>query len=163
METVQYLNRDKSKLTIEDIREIHEILTNKNKETKNKKYLHDLLEKSEIILPENPTMVRNPEVERRCQLLLKEQLNEEYRRITSDVSCCQYIKSETLAYQMKEMNQYIWGTIQVFVSSVAGFCFGFFGIGIMVETTDSGKLLMGLLCSFITFIADMYFLIRKIK
>ncbi|XP_038615411.1 transmembrane protein 199 isoform X2 [Tachyglossus aculeatus] len=50
-------------------------------------YLHELLEGSEIYLPEVAKPPRNPELVARLERIKARLANEEYRRITQNVSC----------------------------------------------------------------------------
>lgn len=65
-------------------------------------YLHELLEGSDILLPENEVIKRNPQLEARCVRLRKEQSNRVYRSMTKNVDNVRVKQpEETIAYQCK--------------------------------------------------------------
>lgn len=63
-------------------------------------YLNDMLQTSQLVLPENEVIKRNPELEARCQKLREEQQNLEYRKMTKNVDAVlQHYPEDTVAYQ----------------------------------------------------------------
>lgn len=63
-------------------------------------YLHELVEGSQLILPANEIVERNPELEARCQRLKLEQEEYKYRQMTKNVDCARtYEPEETISYQ----------------------------------------------------------------
>lgn len=63
-------------------------------------YLHELVEGSQLILPANEVVERNPELEARCQRLKLEQDEQQYRQMTKNVDCARTSEpEETIAYQ----------------------------------------------------------------
>lgn len=65
-------------------------------------YLHELLDISELILPRNEVVERNPVLEARIQRLQKEQEDREYRAMTRNVNMSKkFVVEDTLAYQSK--------------------------------------------------------------
>lgn len=63
-------------------------------------YLHELVEGSQLILPANELVERNPELEARCQRLKLEQDEYKYRQMTKNVDCARtYEPQETISYQ----------------------------------------------------------------
>lgn len=131
----------------------------------NKIFLHELLEGSEILLPENPKIQRNPQLEKRCQELKIKQENARYKSMTKSVdNSRRQLPEDTVAYQMKEMNKQIIAIFQFIVSVLAGFAFGFIGIEILVGTLDFGfRLLLGIMFGLIVALAELYFLAKKLN
>lgn len=71
-------------------------------------YLHELVEGSQLILPANEIVERNPELEARCQRLKLEQDDYKYRQMTKNVDCSRtYEPEETISYQGKHCITYI--------------------------------------------------------
>lgn len=88
-------------LSLQDLHWIYGHI-NKNKDSKNKVYLHELIEGSEIILPKNQEIPRNPELENRCKKLRAQQQNKDYHDMTKNVdNVRKKYPEDTLAYQSK--------------------------------------------------------------
>lgn len=85
-------------------------------------YLHELVEGSQLILPANEIVERNPELEARCQRLKLEQDEYKYRQMTKNVDCARtYEPEETISYQGMHCNHIesltpVWPTL-IFLSS----------------------------------------------
>lgn len=63
-------------------------------------YLHELFEGSDVILPENETIKRNPVLEARCVKLRRDQMNRDYRSMTKNVDNVRVRHpEETISYQ----------------------------------------------------------------
>lgn len=87
-------------LTIPDLKWLYDHCVAENKKNSEKVYLHELMEGSEMILPPNEQIPRNPEVEKRCEKLRIEQENERYRNMTKNVdSVRKRLPEDTLGYQ----------------------------------------------------------------
>lgn len=68
-------------------------------------YLHELVEGSQLILPANEIVERNPELEARCQRLKLEQDEYQYRQMTKNVDCARaHEPNETISYQGMYIN-----------------------------------------------------------
>ncbi|CAH0554428.1 unnamed protein product [Brassicogethes aeneus] len=146
----------KALLYVEDLIKIEEKL----KISKERVFLHELLENSIINLPENPEIKRNSELEKRCNILRANLLNMEYKNMMN----IEDIREKTLSEELKEINQYILGAVQVFLSLITGFVFGYYGINLIIGYLEQEtKLLLGLVCSSVIFVAEMYFFIKKVR
>jgi len=128
-------------------------------------YLHELLEGSDILLPENEVIKRNPQLEARCVRLRKEQSNRVYRSMTKNVDNVRVKQpEETIAYQLKGMNRQLIAIGQFVLSVGAGFLFGFTGVELMIGSLDFGfRLLLGVMCALIIALAEIYFLAKKLN
>lgn len=88
-------------LSLQDLHWIYGHIIN-SKDSKSKVYLHELIEGSEIILPENQEVPRNPELENRCKKLRAQQENKDYHDMTKNVdNVRKKYPEDTLAYQSK--------------------------------------------------------------
>lgn len=65
---------------------------------------------------------------------------------------------------MKLINRQLIAVLQFIFSVAAGFAFGFIGIELMVGDLDFGfRLLLGVICSLIIALAEIYFLAKKLN
>uniref|UniRef100_A0A6B2E7H1 Putative endoplasmic reticulum-based factor for assembly of v-atpase n=1 Tax=Phlebotomus kandelakii TaxID=1109342 RepID=A0A6B2E7H1_9DIPT len=152
-------------LTVKDIKWINKILQEKRKSSGDPPYLHELLETSSILLPENPTIQRSPELEKRCETLRKEQENRTYRKMTRNVENYRaHPYEDSIAYQIKQINKQLIAVAQFIFSVIAGFMFGFLGIQLIVGNLDFGfRLLLGIMFALIIALAEIYFLAKKLN
>lgn len=152
-------------LTLTDLKFLHQILSEKRQKSEDTPYLHELLETSKIILPQNKLIPRNPELEARCKRLREEQQNREYRSMTKDVdSVRRHMPEDTIAYQLKSMNSQMIAVAQFIFSVVAGFAFGFIGVELIVGGLEFGfRLLLGIICALTIALAEIYFLAKKLN
>jgi len=152
-------------LTLTDLKFLNKILSEKRKTCEQTPYLHELLENSKIILPQNEVIPRNPELEARCKKLREEQQNREYRSMTKDVdSVRRHLPEDTIAYQLKSMNSQMIAVAQFIFSVVAGFAFGFLGVELIVGGLEFGfRLLLGIICALTIALAEIYFLAKKLN
>lgn len=90
----------KLQLNLNDLKWIHQHLANKRPTDESVGYLHDMIAGSQLILPKNLLVERNPELEARCQRLKREQEEQSYRMMTKNVDCSRaHIPEDTIAYQ----------------------------------------------------------------
>lgn len=90
----------KLQLNLTDLRWLHQHLNDARKNNETIEYLHELLEGSQLILPKNVMVERNPELEARCQRLKREQEEQTYRMMTKNVDCVRtHAPEDTIAYQ----------------------------------------------------------------
>lgn len=65
---------------------------------------------------------------------------------------------------MKQINRQLIAIGQFIVSVAAGFAFGFIGIELIVGQLDFGfRLLLGIICSLVIALAELYFLAKKLN
>lgn len=96
--------KELSKLTLNlsDLKWLHQYLLKERKTDSSISYLHELIEGSQLVLPSNEYIERNPELEERCQRLKREQEDQRYRLMTKNVDCSRsYEPEETISYQGK--------------------------------------------------------------
>lgn len=87
-------------LNLNDLKWLHAYLNTKRKSDAAVGYLHEALEGSKLILPQNEIIERNPELEARCKRLRREQEDREYSNMTRNVDCSrQHLPDETISYQ----------------------------------------------------------------
>ncbi|XP_034664683.1 transmembrane protein 199 [Drosophila subobscura] len=127
-------------------------------------FLFELIESSDLVLPENEMKPRNPELEARCERLRAEQHNREYHKMTKNVDAgLKHYPEDTIAYQIKSLNKQIIAVLQFVFSVAAGFTFGFFGVNLMVGPLPFGfRILLGVIVALIIALAEMYFLAKKL-
>ncbi|XP_077296218.1 vacuolar ATPase assembly protein VMA12 [Arctopsyche grandis] len=128
-------------------------------------YLHELFEGSDIIMPENETIKRNPVLEARCVKLRRDQMNRDYRSMTKNVDNVRVKHpEETISYQIKNLNKQLVAVGQFIISLGAGFLFGFLGVELMIGHLDFGfRLLLGVMCALVIALAEIYFLAKKLN
>lgn len=103
--------RSKLKLNLNDLRWINRYLSEQRKIDGNAGYLHELLEGSKLVLPQNEIIERNPELEARCQRLKREQDERSYKTMTKNVDCSRtHAPDDTISYQSEwiETKPIIW-------------------------------------------------------
>lgn len=93
---------DDNLLCLNDICWLYDKLKKQTEGTMEKIYFHELFEGSQLVLPENAPIERNPELERRCKMLREQQENREYKAMTKNVdNVRQKFPEDTIAYQSK--------------------------------------------------------------
>lgn len=127
-------------------------------------YLHELLDVSQLILPRNEVVERNPVLEARIKILQKEQEEREYKAMTRNVDMTKkFAVEDTLAYQMNMMNRHLIAVGQFLLSVAAGFAFGFLGVELIIGDLEFGfRLLLGIICALIVALAEFYFLAKHL-
>lgn len=91
-----------SKLTLNlnDLKWLHRYLLEKRKSDPTTCYLHELIDESQLILPKNELIPRNPVLEERIQRLKRQQDERNYRAMTKNVDCTRSnIPEDTIAFQ----------------------------------------------------------------
>ncbi|XP_049883782.1 uncharacterized protein LOC126379163 [Pectinophora gossypiella] len=128
-------------------------------------YLHELFEGSDIEMPKNKVIKRNPILEARCVKLRAQQEAREYRKMTKGVDNVRMrFPEDSISYQLKQLNRQLIAIGQFIISIFAGFLFGFKGVEWLVGTLDFGfKLLLGVMCALIIALAEIYFLAKKLN
>lgn len=107
-------NTDKL-LTLQDLHWLYGYINKKNENNETKVYLHELIEGSEIILPKNQEIPRNPELESRCKKLRAQQQNKNYHDMTKNVdNIRKKYPEDTLAFQSKCKTIYLLKEYKIF-------------------------------------------------
>lgn len=89
-------------LNLDDLYWVHDYIKRHNETSETPVYFHELFEGSEVILPKNVEVERNPELEKRCQLLKNQQQNRVYQKMTKNVdNMRQKHPEDTISYQCK--------------------------------------------------------------
>lgn len=89
-------------LNLNDLKWLNKYLGERRTDNDESVYLHELIGHSDVILPQNEYVERNPELEKRCQKLKREQEEQSYRAMTRNVDLRQqHIPSDTISYQRK--------------------------------------------------------------
>lgn len=69
-----------------------------------------------------------------------------------------------LSFTVKQINRQLIAVAQFIFSVLAGFAFGFIGIELLIGDLDFGfRLLLGIICSLIIALAEIYFLAKKLN
>lgn len=62
------------------------------------------------------------------------------------------------------MNRHLIAVFQFILSVLAGFAFGFIGVELIIGNLDFGfRLLLGIICSLIIALAELYFLAKRLN
>ncbi|CAB0014408.1 unnamed protein product [Nesidiocoris tenuis] len=127
-------------------------------------WLHELLSTAELELPQPYVPPRNPVLEARCQRLRAQIAEQEYKKMTKNVDNSRvHHPEDTIQYQLNIINRQLIAVFQFVVSVATGFTFGFYGIQLMTGDLDFGfRLLLGVICSLIIALAEIYFLAKKL-
>nr|XP_022911600.1 transmembrane protein 199-like [Onthophagus taurus] len=159
------VKNDGKLLNMEDIHWLYEKIQEHNKKHDNKIYLHELLETSQIVLPRNNFIPRNPDLEKRCNMLKIQQENMRYKSMTKNVDSVRNCHpDDSIAFQVKQLNRQLIAVTQVMFSVLAGFAFGFIGLEYMLGNLHLGfRLLLGIICALVIALAELYFLAKKLN
>ena len=77
----------------------------KNEMGKNLPYLHKLIKGSDVILPKNEVVQRNPDLVKRIEKLKKEQEEREYKAMTQNVNLDKkHFPEDSVSYQSKNLS-----------------------------------------------------------
>lgn len=142
------------------VRELHEILREKDSPV----YLHELLEGSEIHLPAVEIPKRNPELVARLEKIKAKLANEEYQRITKNISC-QAGKRGTLADLSREVRPVKTIVITVFnffVTIAAAFACTYIGSQYLF-TDAAARVLASVIVASLVGLAELYVLVRAME
>ncbi|XP_057329433.1 transmembrane protein 199 [Microplitis mediator] len=152
-------------LKVDDIKWLNNYLIEYRKKSDSKVYLHELLDGTNIDLPQPKVTPRNPVLEARIKKLTAQQNNRDYEAMTKEVDPIKKRHPEdTIAFQMKEINRQLIAILQFVTTVIAAFAFGFIGIELIVGNLDFGfRLLLGIICGLIVALADIYFLAKKLN
>lgn len=126
-------------------------------------YLHELMEGSDLVLPENIPEPRNAELEARCQKLRAQMENRQYKDMVKNVDRSQH-DYFTAGKDVKEMNRQLVSVFNFLITVGGAFAFGYKA----TEYTFTGysnvfglQLIAGLTFATVVFFADLYFLLKE--
>nr|CAH7758076.1 unnamed protein product [Callosobruchus chinensis] len=157
---------DKGKLlSLKDINNLYKSILKENKVQDKKIYLHELLEGSQIILPQNKLVPRSKTLQQRCKQLNEKENNRIYNEMTKNVESAKKCHpDDSIKNQLDQMNKTLIIIFQFILSLAAGFLFGFTGIELITRSLDLGiKLILGIICASTIALADLYFLAKKLQ
>ncbi|OWF55122.1 transmembrane protein 199-like [Mizuhopecten yessoensis] len=155
--------KDQNSISFRVIRDIH----SRNKLAGHKqRYLHEVLQDSDICLPCVKLPPRNPELEARIQKLKAEQDNKRYREMTRNVDKSQKnsVDKMNIGAEVKAMNSQIWSVVNFAVTVGGAFAFGYKATEIALGGSKHAmvaQMIMGLIFGTIVFFADLYFLLKE--
>ncbi|XP_073421806.1 transmembrane protein 199 [Dendrobates tinctorius] len=142
------------------LRELHSLLRERGSSI----YLHELLEGSEIHLPEVKLPERNPELVARLEKIKAKLANEEYKRITKNVTF-QSNQQGTLAdlgRQVRPLKTIIITIFNFLVTIVAAFACTYIGTQ-YVFTESAARVLSSVIVASLVGLAELYVLVRTME
>ncbi|XP_063002843.1 transmembrane protein 199 [Elgaria multicarinata webbii] len=128
-------------------------------------YLHELLEGSEIFLPEVKKPPRNPELEARLEKIKAKLANEEYKKITRNINCQELNRYGTLADLGRQVRstKALYVTIFNFIVTVgAAFACTFLGSQ-YVFTDMAPRVLSAVIVASVVGLAELYVMVRTME
>ncbi|XP_048823158.1 transmembrane protein 199 [Lagopus muta] len=127
-------------------------------------FLYELLRDSDIALPEVPVQPRNPELVARLEQIKAKLANEEYRRMTRNVTR-QDMNHGTLAEfgrQVRSVKAVVVTIFNFFVTVVAAFACTYLGSQyLFVET--AARVLSAVIVASVVGLAELYVMVRTIE
>uniref|UniRef100_G1LEM0 Sterile alpha and TIR motif containing 1 n=2 Tax=Ailuropoda melanoleuca TaxID=9646 RepID=G1LEM0_AILME len=143
------------------IRDLHQYL----RERGSTLYLHELLEGSEIYLPEVVKPPRNPELVARLEKIKIQLANEEYKRITYNVTCKDSRHGGTLSDLGKQVRSVKALVITIFnfiVTVAAAFVCTYLGSQ-YIFTEMASRVLAALIVASVVGLAELYVMVRAME
>uniref|UniRef100_A0A8C3W511 Transmembrane protein 199 n=1 Tax=Catagonus wagneri TaxID=51154 RepID=A0A8C3W511_9CETA len=143
------------------IRELHQYL----RERDSTLYLHELLEGSEIYLPEVVKPPRDPELVARLEKIKIQLANEEYKRITRNVTCQDSRHGGTLSDLGKQVRSVKAVVITIFnfiVTVAAAFVCTYLGSQ-YIFTEMTSRVLAALIVASVVGLAELYVMVRVME
>ncbi|XP_024420577.1 transmembrane protein 199 isoform X1 [Desmodus rotundus] len=143
------------------IRDLHQYL----RERDSVLYLHELLEGSEIYLPEVVKPPRNPELVARLEKIKIQLANEEYKQITRNVTCQDLRHGGILSDLGKEVRSMKALVITIFnfiVTVAAAFVCTYLGSQ-YVFTEMASRVLAALIVASVVGLAELYVMVRAME
>uniref|UniRef100_A0A8D0L5F1 Transmembrane protein 199 n=1 Tax=Sphenodon punctatus TaxID=8508 RepID=A0A8D0L5F1_SPHPU len=128
-------------------------------------YLHELLEGSEIYLPEVVKPSRNPELVARLEKIKAKLANEEYRRITKNINCQELNRCGTLADLGKQVRSVKALVITIFnfiVTVAAAFTCTYLGSQYLFTET-AARVLSAVIVASVVGLAELYVMVRTVE
>ncbi|XP_001368624.1 transmembrane protein 199 [Monodelphis domestica] len=128
-------------------------------------FLHELLEGSEIYLPKIVKPPRNPELVARLEKIKVQLANEEYSRITRNVSCQASKQSGTLAglgQQVRSAKALVINIFNFFVTVAAAFTCTYLGSQ-YIFSEMTGRVLAAVIVASVVGLAELYIMVRAME
>ncbi|XP_027718125.1 transmembrane protein 199 [Vombatus ursinus] len=143
------------------LRELHEHL----REQGSSVFLHELLEGSEIYLPEVVRPPRNPELVARLERIKVQLANEEYSRITRNVSCQAARRDGTLAdfgRQVRSVKAVVISIFNFIVTVAAAFTCTYVGSQ-YIFSEMAARVLAAVIVASVVGLAELYIMVRAME
>ncbi|XP_048221543.1 transmembrane protein 199 isoform X1 [Perognathus longimembris pacificus] len=143
------------------IRDLHKHL----RERDSTLYLHELLEGSEIYLPEVVKPPRNPELVARLEKIKIQLANEEYKRITRNVTCqdSRYVGTlSDLGKQVRTVKSLVITIFNFIVTVAAAFVCTYLGSQ-YIFTEMASRVLAALIVASVVGLAELYVMVRVME
>ncbi|KAM4702373.1 transmembrane protein 199 [Discoglossus pictus] len=142
------------------LRELHQVLRDKGSPV----YVHELLEGSEIYNPEVKLPERNPELVARLEKIKAKLANEEYKRITKNISCEGGPNGSLadLSKQVQPLKKIIITVFNFFVTVAAAFACTYIGSQYLFTDAAARVLSAVIVASFVG-LAELYVLVRTME
>ncbi|XP_007530776.1 transmembrane protein 199 isoform X1 [Erinaceus europaeus] len=143
------------------IRDLHQYL----RESGSALYLHELLQGSEIYLPEVVKPPRNPELVARLEKIKIQLANEEYKRITRNVTCQDSRHGAALSELGKQVRSVKTLVITIFnfiVTVAAAFICTYLGSQ-YIFTEMPSRILAALIVASVVGLAELYVMVRVME
>ncbi|XP_051848300.1 transmembrane protein 199 [Antechinus flavipes] len=128
-------------------------------------FLHELLEGSEIYLPEVVRPPRNPELVARLERIKAQLANEEYKRITRNVSCQALRQEGNLAdfgRQVRSVKAVIITIFNFIVTVAAAFACTFLGSQYIFSELTA-RVLAAVIVASVVGLAELYIMVRAME
>ncbi|XP_033027486.1 transmembrane protein 199 [Lacerta agilis] len=155
------LAEEEPRLSFHLVRKLHRAL----REAGSQVYLHELLEGSEIFLPEEKKPPRNPELVARLEKIKAKLANEEYKKITRNINCQELNRYGTLAdlgRQVRSTKALVVAVVNFLVTVGATFACTYLGSQyIFVEMAP--RVLSAVVVASIVGLAELYVMVRNLE
>uniref|UniRef100_G3WH79 Transmembrane protein 199 n=1 Tax=Sarcophilus harrisii TaxID=9305 RepID=G3WH79_SARHA len=128
-------------------------------------FLHELLEGSEIYLPEVVRPPRNPELVARLERIKAQLANEEYKRITRNVSCQALRQEGSLAdfgRQVRSVKAVVITIFNFIVTVAAAFACTFLGSQYIFSELTA-RVLAAVIVASVVGLAELYIMVRAME
>ncbi|NXE52141.1 TM199 protein, partial [Casuarius casuarius] len=130
-------------------------------------YLHELLEGSEIALPEVPVPPRNPELVARLERIKARLANEEYRRMTRNVTGQQLLafpKNHCLSpfSTVRSVKAVVITILNFIVTVAAAFACTYLGSQYVFAET-AARILSAVIVASVVGLAELYVMVRTLE
>ncbi|XP_068945930.1 transmembrane protein 199 [Petaurus breviceps papuanus] len=143
------------------LRELHEHL----REQGSPLFLHELLEGSEIYLPEVVRPPRNPELVARLERIKVQLANEEYQRMTRNVSCQAPRRHGTLAdfgRQVRSVKAVVISIFNFIITVAAAFTCTYLGSQ-YIFSEMAARVLAAVIVASVVGLAELYIMVRAME
>ncbi|KAI0214660.1 transmembrane protein 199 [Lamellibrachia satsuma] len=125
-------------------------------------YLHELLEGSDVELPQLPVIQRDPAYEETLQRLRAQQANIQYAAMTHNIDSQRIKEPSTMGQEIRSVNQKLIAMFNFVLTVIGSFVFAYKATEYSLQKPSFElQLCSGLVVATIVFMADVYFLIKN--